>query len=287
MSYTEASGKSKKDLVSYQSVRGADIKAVYSGIKGLTPLKQLYHDFGRPTEDEGNSKTTVDNTVQFLHAIDLIERPTEDVVERIDDQPYEDSPFEMRVLHHLRQQSGEQRHFVDLHRVLVKGSRTFYEKSELMENGGRELDYALDWNVQKVATWYNLVEPMGLVSVRDNQQILTSPSPRLVYDLLSTFEQVENSTQLRDALDWVEQEFCYCYKSPGGAISEVHKGLSQTLSSMAEDGVLTLGSPSDAVREVALPTRSADTTSSFELTDRPDRPAYRYPLDAHQMETRQ
>lgn len=286
MSYTYASGKSEKDLASYQSVRGADVKAVYSEVSELTPLTQLYRDFGRP-QPGGASKTPVDNTVQFLNAIDLIERPADDVVEPMNGQPYDELPFELRVLHHLRQQEGEQEHFIDLHRVLAKGDREFYDKEELEEDAKRELDYALDWNVQKVETWYNLVGPMGLVSVRDNQEILTSPSPRLVYDLLDTFEEREGSAQLREALDWVEREFCYCYVDPGGAVPKVHRGLSRTLTSMEADGVLMLSSPSDAVREVSLPTSAANTTSGFTLAPRPERPAYQYPLEVQRTEVLQ
>ncbi|MFC7095901.1 hypothetical protein [Halobaculum marinum] len=287
MSYTHATGKSRKDLVSYQSVRGADVKAIFQEISELTPLKQLYSDFGRPRTD-GNSTSTIDDAVQFLHAIDFVERPDDRTVKPIEGQPFADLPFELRILHHLKQQSGNQEHFMELHRLLAKQDTQFYNKELLVEEAKRELEYSFDWNTEKVQTWYNLVGPLGLVSVHDNQEILTSPSPRLVYDLLSAFmESEDGSNRIRDALNWIEDQFCSCFAQRGGTTPTVHRGLAETLSTMQYDDSVTLTSMSDTHKNVSIPTLQSRTTSSFEIGERPTRPAYEYPLAAHRVEVSQ
>jgi hypothetical protein len=62
----------------------------------------------------------------------------------------------------------------------------------------------------------------------------------------------------------------------------VHRGLSDTLGTLVADDVLELRAPSDATREVAVPSATAENVSTYTLGDRPDRPAYKYPLDTHQ-----
>lgn len=51
MNYTYASNKSDRDLISYQSVRGAEAKAIYESVLGATPLSELHTHFVKPDED--------------------------------------------------------------------------------------------------------------------------------------------------------------------------------------------------------------------------------------------
>jgi hypothetical protein len=55
------------------------------------------------------------------------------------------------------------------------------------------------------------------------------------------------------------------------------------METMIDDGVLTLKTPSDATYEVAIPATKADRVSRFELSERPSKPAYRYPLEHDEM----
>jgi hypothetical protein len=100
----------------------------------------------------------------------------------------------------------------------------------------------------------------------------------LVYDLLQGFERKEGSNSIREALDWIEEHFFACYASRGG-VPRVYLGLSDTMKTMIDDGVLSLKTPSDATYEVEVPATKADRVSQFELSERPDKPAYRYPLE--------
>lgn len=285
MTYTHASGKSERDLVSYQSVRGAEVKAIFETIMGPTPLDEVLNHFVKPTED-ANPKA-VEDTVGFLEATDFIERPSEQTLRPISNQPYSDLPFELRMFHHLSQQEPPQDHFVRIQEVIAEGDRMFYDKEFLLEEVKRELDtYSFTWNIQKIQTWYNLMAPFGLVSVRDNQEILTSPAPAVVYDLLAAFKQRKGATQVRDALDWIQNNFFYCYAEQGGT-PRVHRGFSDTLGTLSSDGVLELSAPSDATYEVAIPSATADRVSTYSLSDRPQRPAYQYPLEAHTQEVSQ
>lgn len=281
--YTYADGKSTKDLASYQGVRGAEVKAIATNLQGSTPISQVHQDFVlvRPAKDRKTN--SVDNTIQFLHAIDMIEKPSERVVEPIDDQPFSAYPFEVRVLHHLKQQQDAQDHFARIQEVTIDKERNkevrLYDKGNLKEDLEREADdYPFDWTVEKVEMWYNLMAPMGLISIRDNQEVGTSPCPALIYDLLDGFEREENSNSIREALDWIEEHFFACFASRGG-VPRVHLGISDTMKTMINDDVLTLKTPSDATYEIKLPATEADRVSRFELSERPDKPAYRYPLE--------
>ncbi|MCU4717581.1 hypothetical protein [Halapricum hydrolyticum] len=285
--YTYADGKSTKDLASYQGVRGAEVKAIATNVQGSTPISQVHQDFVRPADDSNTD--SVDDTVQFLHAIDIIEKPSERVVEPIDDQPFSEYPFEIRVLHHLKQQQDAQDHFARIQEVMIEKEKDkevrLYDKGNLKEDLEREADdYPFDWTVQKVEMWYNLMAPVGLISIKDNQEIGTSPCPALIYDLLKEFEREEGSNSIREALDWIEEHFFACYASRGG-VPRVYLGLSDTMKTMIEDDVLALKTPSDATYQVRIPATKADQVSRFELSERPDKPAYRYPLEHDEVAT--
>ena len=279
--YTYANGKSTKDLASYQGVRGAEVKAIATDLQGSTPISQVHRDFVRPADNSNTN--SVDDTIQFLHAIDIIEKPSERVIKPIDDQPFSTYPFEIRVLHHLKQQQDAQDHFARIQEIMIDKEKDkelrLYDKGNLKEDLEREADdYPFDWTVQKVEMWYNLMAPMGLISIKDNQEVGTSPCPALIYDLLEGFEREEGSNSLREALDWIEEHFFACYSSRGG-VPRVYLGLSDTMKTMIDDDVLTLKAPSDATYQVKVPATKADQVSRFELSEQPDKPAYRYPLE--------
>lgn len=280
-SYTYADGKSTKDLASYQGVRGAEVKAIATNLQGSTPIAQVHQDFVRPADDSNTN--SVDDTIQFLQAIDIIKRPSERIIEPIGNQPFSEYPFEIRVLHHLKQQQDAQDHFARIQEVMIDKERDkevrLYDKSNLKEDLEREADdYPFDWTVQKVEMWYNLMAPMGLISIKDNQEVGTSPCPALVYDLLERFEREETSNSIREALDWIEEHFFACYASRGG-VPRVYLGLSDTLKTMIDDKLLSLKTTSDATYEVEVPATKADRVSQFELSEQSDKPAYRYPLE--------
>lgn len=282
MTYTYADNKSRKDLVSYQSVRGAEAKAIFRTIREGTSVSGVKDNFVKPGED--SSDRNVEDTLQFLEAVDFVEKPSERTIQPIDGQPFEDLPFELRICHHLSQQESPQDHFIQITEVIADEDVILYDKENLLEDVKRELGgYPFDWTIEKINMWYNMMAPMGIVSVRDNTELLTSPSPSVVYDLLDAYETREGGQQLRQALDWVEECFFSCYTSRGG-IPKVHRGLSDTLGTLVTDGVLELRSPSDATHEVAVPSVDANRVSRFALGDRPHRPAYKYPLAAHDVE---
>ena len=287
MSYTYANGKSDADLVSYNSVRGADVKVIMGAVQESNPISQLHEDFGVPGEYERETKS-VDGALKFLQATDFVERPSERTVEPISEQPFEELSFELQMCHHLIQQKEPQDHFIQLHQLLASQDAVFVDKEEFEEELERELgDYPFDWNKQKVKVWYDMMSPLGLVSVRDNQKILTSPSPAMFYDALAAFVDAESSSRMRDALDWIEENFFYCYADRGGVAPRVHTGLDQTIETMTSDDVLELSTTSDSTHEVAIPSEKAARTSSFSLNERPDAPSYRYPLETHNSEVSQ
>jgi hypothetical protein len=284
MTYTYADGKSDADLVSYNSVRGADVKVIMDALQESNPISQLHEDFGVPGE-KGRETKAVDGALKFLQATDFVERPSERTVEPMTGQPFEHLSFELRMCHHLNQQKEPQDHFIKLHQLLVSQDAGFVDKDEFEEELQRELGgYPFDWNKQKVKMWYDLMSPLGLVSVRNNQDILTSPSPAMFYDALDAFIDAEGSSRIRDALNWIEENFFYCYANRGGAAPRVHTGLDQTIETMTNDGVLELSATSDSTHEVAVPSETAARTSTFSLNERPDAPAYKYPLESHDLE---
>jgi hypothetical protein len=284
MTYTYASNKSDKDLVSYQSVRGAETKAIFQTIQEGTSVSGIKENFVKPTQDA--SDRNVADTLQFLEATDFIEHPSERTVQPIENQPFEGLPFELRLLHHLSQQETPQDHFIRITEVIANADVVLYDEEDLLEDVKRELgSYPFDWTIQKIKMWYDMMAPVGVVSVRDKEEILTSPSPAVVYDLLDAYEAHEGDQRLRHALEWVEDNFFSCYTSRSG-VPTVHRGLSDTMGTLVADGVLELRSPSDATNEVDLPSAKADRVSSFTLNDRPAQPAYQYPLEAHEIEVK-
>ena len=284
MTYTQASAKSDRDIVSYTSVRGAEIKQINEAIQEGTSISQLHKNFVRP-QGEDTETSTVDDTVSLLHALDFIERPSERTVEPISNQPFSDLPFELRFCHHLMEQEGTQDHFMEMHRLLANQDSVFVDKEEFEEDIERELDwYPFDWKVNKVENWYNMLDPLGIVSTHNNQKILTGPSPRSVFDLLKAFEEREGSASFREALDWIEDEFFYCYVDRGGARPRVHAGLDQTLSTLMYDDAIELSTVSDAKQGVNVPSLEASQTSTFSVEEHPVVPSYEYPLESHNLE---
>lgn len=284
MTYTRASGKSDRDVVSYTSVRGAEIKQINEAINEGTSISQLHKSFVRP-QGEDTKTSTVDDTLSLLHALDFVERPSERTVEPISNQPFSDLSFELRFCHHLMEQEGDQNHFMEMHRLLAKQDSVFIDKEEFEEDIERNLDrYPFDWKVKKVENWYNMLDPLGIVSTHNNQKILTGASPRCVYDLLKAFKQREGSASFREALDWIEDEFFYCYVDRGGASPRVHAGLDQTLSTLIYHDVIELSTVSDAKQGVNVPSFDASQTSTFSVNEPPVAPSYEYPLESHNSE---
>jgi hypothetical protein len=287
MSYKEAHGKPSKDLINYNTVFGPDLREVEAQIGGNTKPETLLSKF--EPEAETFSDSHVSNVVDFLHALDFIERPEDRVIEQINrnvitDDESVNASFEVRLLYHLRQQTHPQDHLTRVHDVAINKEERTVSSEQLEANLNRELDsYGFEWNNQKVTTWYRLFSNLGVIARTLEEGVILSPSRGLLYKLLSLHSKIENSDDLNDALVWVEDNFMKVYQSRSGTPT-VHVAVAQVLENMEEEGAVEFRGMADASNEVKLPAgRSAGVDSrvlksySFEQTPS-DRAAYALPM---------
>jgi hypothetical protein len=308
--YTPASTKPDKWLTGYISVRAPELKHIYGSLQGPTSVSEVMSKFGRPTT-EGVKTDHVENTLRFLNAVDLVESPNGDIkdtVERINEDSFEELPFEARLLYHCNQQEGRQRHFVDVHRALMsEEERTVSAdrddiRTVLKRETSYHSDYDLGWTDEKINMWVILCEQIGLVS-ETNDGIVMSPCRALMQDALAlapkssgedsgydraTIEDVE----FRHALDWIQENLFTVYLDRSGS-RRLHPAIADVLRNMEADGVLALSAPGDAKNEVKLPPSDLNedgrgnrtSVTHVSINSRPDETAYQYPLD--QLRTHQ
>lgn len=294
MSYQKATDKPERLLTGYGSVRGAELKEIYSSIDDDTPKSQIENLYGFLNPETGRRDTDhIDNCLRFLETLDMIEMSAQDVLNRINTDVYPEMSFEPRLLYHINRQEGEQRHLADVHSVLMDinaggepGTREVNTET-LLEEVKRELDYEVSWNPTKIRMWANLMDNIGAVSYStsaDQNLVITSPSRALIHELLSWYhsEHVDGggTANLVDALEWVDEEFVEVFSERIGNPT-VHKGVVDVIESMCDDGVLEITATSDRTESVELDRDVAGFKNPIEysISEKPDSPEYRYPLE--------
>jgi len=284
MSYKEAAGKPTRDLINYNTVFGPDLREVEAQIGGNTKPDTLLSKF--EPEVGTFSDSHVSNVVDFLHALDFIERPEDRVVQRINQNAVtSDSSFEVSLLYHLRQQTHPQDHLTRVHDVAIAYEEQTTSREQLLTNLNRELDsYGFEWNEQKIRMWERLFSNLGVISRTSEEGIILSPSRGLLYELLSLHSEIENSDDLNDALVWIEDNFMKIYSSRAGTPT-VHIAVAEVLENMEEDETVEFRGMADASNEVELPSShsvgvESRVLKSFSLGAKPSRRAsYQLPMD--------
>jgi len=273
--YRFAVNKPDRVLINHNTVRPAELKAVYESLTDDRPVQDILSDFAQ--EKEGN----IQECINFLHAIDLLERSREDrAVSPLNRDILPDLAFEPRLLYHLRQQRYPKDHLTRIQNVALETDDRSVTLNVLLPQVKGELDqYHFDWNKTKLRMWRALGTQLGLVSETKTRGVILSPCRRLLYDLLDLYEQ-QRDTDLYSALIWIENFFNVFETTTGSP--RVHPAVSDVLQNMESEGVLEFRGMSDAKSEVTLPesvhTQRSRSVSVYELEPMPESPAYQYPL---------
>lgn len=290
--YEYNTSKPEKLLTGYGTVRGAELKSIYTDIEPMTPLSQIENRFGRP-RSSGLETDHIDNCLRFLRTIDMVEQTGKDVLNPTnrDIFPEFELSFEPKLLHHIRQQTGKQSHLAAVYEVAVQeisSDMGYYgvrrvSVDDLEIKVERETDYDLEWREEKILMWANLLAPLGAISFSsDHDEILLSPSRAVLHELLSHHQYHRaNGDSILAALEWIDGDFFPVFSRTGGQPA-VHVGVADVLESLVADGALTLTGMSDRSEVVDLP-RSIDdsqTPADYTIEAAPDRPSYWYPLES-------
>lgn len=275
--YQNATSKPERILINYNTVRAAELKAISDSIVSDRKVQSIVSDFGRKSEEN------VQDCIDFLHAIDLLDRGGDDrVVSPFNRGIYPDLSFEARVLYHLRQQPYPRNHLSRIQNTALNAAERSISLDVLLPEVKSNLaEYDFSWNETKLRMWRSLSTQLGLVSQTDTRGVILSPCRRLLYDLLELYEREEDSNDIYDALSWIETNFFDVFETETGT-PRVHPAISDVIQNMESEEVLSLRGMSDATNSVTLPESVHNQTSRsvnvYDLNSRPDSPAYQYPL---------
>jgi hypothetical protein len=132
--------------------------------------------------------------------------------------------------------------------------------------------------------WYRLYEGIGAIDYIDSRELVLSPTRALLYELLETFHETENSNDFGEAVMWLEQYFMTVLSSRAGT-AQLHRGVTDTLQNLIDDGIVEVRGMADAQNEVQLPVTHSRTETprikEFSLNELPktESAKYRYPLE--------
>lgn len=275
--YRYAVNKPDRVLINYNTVRPAELKAVYESLVSDRKVQNIVSDFAHEKEDN------VRDCINFLHAIDLLERGRDDrVVSPLNRDIFPNLAFEARLLYHLRQQPHPQNHITRIQNVTLNTASRSITLDVLLPQVKGSLDqYDFKWNPVKIEMWRALSTQLGLVSKTETCGVILSPCRRLLYDLLKLYEQQEDTTDLYSALTWIEENFFNVFETTTGS-PRVHPAISDVLQNMESEDVLELRGMSDAKDVVTLPesvhTQRSRSVNVYDLAALPDSPTYQYPL---------
>lgn len=289
--YKYNNDKPEKLLTGYNTVRGAELREIYQVVdqQGDVPVSALEDRFARPGTDSTSRKDVhVDRCLKFLQAVDVVEVTAQDVVSPMNRVVYNDlEAFEPRLLHHLRQQEGEQYHLAYIFDVATDLDRRRISVEELLEEviDDEARSFGLNWNEDNMRMWANLADPLGAISYLDRgdtNEVLIAPTGALFADLLSWYqEHGEDPERFARALEWIDEEFLPLFSARTGSTPTVAVGVADVLNNMEKDGALSLRAMSDTEDVVDVPRSSREGSrniSTFSVEEVPDRPAYWYPL---------
>ncbi len=288
---TRATGTPDKILTGYGTVRSAELKAIDEFLVEDIPLSGVVKRFGRPSAEspDGFESKHIKNCIKFLHSLDLIERSAQDVVKPINRDLYPDISFEARLLHHIRCQEGDEFQLAEIHDLLMEQTSTEkphgyrrISEEDLVTLLKEESRFDIQWRSEKTSMWANLLTPIGAISyTTDHNEIVTSPTRPLLYELLSYHQTNRDDPEgILNALEWIHEEFIPVFYDLSGA-PRLHLGVADTLENMVDDEVLSLVGMTDVTQTVRLPYRIDDTEepARYKIGNVPDRPAYWYPLE--------
>lgn len=270
--------KPEKDLANYSTVRVPELRLIYRNLKtaGGGPMNvSTLRDAMVPSDDHGSKDDAhLGECLKFLRAIDLLDRPEDRVVSLLNEDVYPDLSFELRLLYHLNRQEHPQDHLVEAQRVAFEFASKTVERDRLVTELNKEVGY-VNWNETKINGWYHLLEGIGVLSYIDSRELVLSPRPALLYELLETYRDEENSTDFGAAVGWIEDKFLTVLATRPGT-PRLHQGVTDTLQILIDEDYVDVRGMSDAKNEIVLPSTHSrneePSVTEFDLHGWPKEP---------------
>lgn len=277
--YVEASEKPAKLLVNYVGVRAPELKLIYQYLNEPMSQRQIEYDFGLPTS-EGYETDRIADALDFLYTVDMINR-TEEGIEPLNETILDALPFEPRLLYHLNQQSDQQGHFAAIQEILIaRGIHLSLE--EALRSVQREAEHSINWNINKVRMWGNLMNGIGLLTYK-NREFYLSPCRALTYDVCH-LAQANTSNSIAEMLQYIHENFFACLLKEADSMV-VYRGLADVLRNIEDEGLVSLTYQADSQHTVDLPApgrvEQRRTVSRFDFNTNSNNHTqnYQYPVE--------
>lgn len=276
---------------SYTTVRGAELREIDEMLAQQgedVPVSGIEERFARSVNG-GLNTDHVEDCLDLLQTIDFIEVSGQELVSRFNSHAFPDLSFEARLLFHVRQQSGRSRHLTYISEVLARLDRRRISIERLLEevqdDDAESYSDKLEWKVEKIRFWANLLDPLGALSYtsgsRSNAvEVVASPTRALLAELIAYCEEhTEEPIRAVDCLGWIDEWILPVFSERAGN-QRVALGVADTLRTMEEEGAISLFRESDSQSVVELPRDSSSirSISTISVEETPRNAAYDYPL---------
>jgi hypothetical protein len=248
----------QKQILSYQ-VRGPEIEALITLFRQqpIMPLVTLVEKFV-PTEPEGQSPKTdlLREALNFLRAIEFINQATDEnqtLTFHLAESVIHNEPFSLQLLRQLHNFDDDRRAFRLISDLVIEKNLLFAHRKELITRLESAYPGSYSWNEEKLRTWQQLAEYLGLVrSVKPDQgDTMFSPQPTLLLKLLQAYVAQQKTIEqisIGQWLDFVHHTYFSCFT----AHQEIHLGLARSLRAMQTRGQLAFKMHSDAPHSAVL-----------------------------------
>lgn len=289
MTYERAGSKPNRTLVNNTTIYGYDLRIIDEAISADTTVNTLLNKFdGRNNPSYNDSH--VGRVVDFLKSIDMVRTPEARLIQPINrtELSYDDPSFEARFLNAVQSQKHPRDHLIRLFEAAIDSvvgteDPRLVTIEQLITDANRNLQYDISWNEEKIRMWSRLMDSMGAISMID-EGIILSPRRGLIAEFLHGFQKSHESSELRDALDWIDENFIPTYENRKSR-TVIHPGLACVLENMETDGIIEFRGMTDASNEVELPKGSSSSIDSrsiktFSINDTPEESIYSLPMDS-------
>lgn len=251
----------QKQILSYP-VRGPELEAIMSIFqhqeeRGLA-LESLIEKF---VPLEGNNRPAnpelLREALNFLRAVEFIRQRTDEtqnLIFYLAEQFSTRQPFTLQLLQRLHSFDDDRRAFRLVTDLVMRENLFFAHRRDLVTRLESNTPGSYSWNEEKIRTWQQLADYLGLVrSIEPSQgDTMFSPQPSLLLALMQAYitdrHPAGKQIPVGDWLTYLEENYFTCLTGR----REVHLGLARGLKSMEMMGKLTFVMHSDAPHSVIL-----------------------------------
>lgn len=248
----------QKQILSYQ-VRGPEIEAIIGLFRQrpIIPLSVLVEKFVPPEPDGQTPKTDLlREALNFLRATEFIHQITDEnqtLTLHLAESVLPNEPANLQLLQCLHDFADDRRAFRLISDLVAEENLLFAHRKELVTRLETAYPGSYSWNEEKLRTWQQLAEYLGLVrSVKPDQgDTMFSPQPKLLLQLLQVYagqQETGEPISLGQWLDFVHATYFSCFT----ARQEVHLGLARSLRAMQTRKQIAFNMHSDAPHSALL-----------------------------------